>query len=270
MSVTLNLTADFKPLLNALNGATKQARFAASQALNDAAFKARTALQREMDVKFDRVTPYIKRSLWVETATPATLTAKVEPRYMGGKGVDPQKVLQAEVFGGARRQKASEKALQRVGILPAGYALVPGQACPLDQYGNIKGSFLVQIISYLQAFGEQGYRANATVKTIAKKAKFGRSAGGAKTINGVVYFVSYGKLRSIDSKRGSHYSPLAPGIWAKSGIHGSEVKPILMFVRNPTYKARFDFFGVATKAAQAAFPAAFETRMAAALRTARP
>lgn len=260
----ITITADIKEVQIQLDKAGKQARYAGSQAINDSAFNARAAVQREMDSKFDRVTPYIRRSVFVTQSKPETLLAVMAPKYQGGKGVDPQKVLQAEVFGGSRRQKASEKSLQRVGILPAGYSIVPGERCPLDQYGNIKGSFLVQLISYFQAFSEQGYKANMTDKRKANLAKVGRSAGGYKTINGVVYFVAYGRMRS---GRTSH---LAPGIWSKTGIHGVDVKPILMFVPSVSYSRRLDFDGVATKAVAETFPAAFASRFDAAMRTARP
>lgn len=260
----LSIETNFKEVARELERAGKQARFAAMQALNDTGFKVREALQKEMDQKFDRVTPYIRRSIFVTKATTQKLEVVIEPRYAGGKGIDPKKVLRATIFGGARTHKRSEAALQRVGILPAGYSIVPGDAAPLDQYGNVRGAFMVQLISYFQAFGEQGYRANMTAKRKAGLAKVGRSAGGYRTINGVQYFISYGKLRS---GRTGH---LHPGIWARKGIHGSDIRPILMFVRDPHYKRLFDFEGIGERTALKEFPKAFDIRYAAALRTARP
>ena len=102
----ITITADIKEVQIQLDKAGKQARYAGSQAINDSAFNARAAVQREMDSKFDRVTPYIRRSVFVTQSKPETLLAVMAPKYQGGKGVDPQKVLQAEVFGGSRRQKA--------------------------------------------------------------------------------------------------------------------------------------------------------------------
>jgi hypothetical protein len=209
-----------------------QLRKAAADALNDAAFAVRGQMQKEIRTKFDRPTPYIEKSIQVEKARADRLAAWVEPTYMGGKGVDPQKILRAQFEGGPRRDKRSEVALRRVGILPGGYiTVIPKKPFPGsdDGRGNLRGPFLVQLISYFQAFGEQGYRANMTTKRRSKLANYGRTEDGYKTINGVVYFVSYGQLR------GTH---LAPGIWAKSGIHGSDVKPVVMFVRAGTYRAR--------------------------------
>ncbi|WP_114968536.1 hypothetical protein [Rhodoferax ferrireducens] len=229
-------------LIRQLSG--PQIKTATAAALNDAAFEGRKIVQAEMSASFDGVTPYLKKSIQVEKATPESLVATVAPRYMGGKGVDPQNILRASIYGGQRKHKASEVAFARAGILPAGYSIVPGEQCPLDQYGNIKGGFMVQLISYFQAFGEQGYKANMTARRKANLAKAGRSAAGFKTINGVAYFLGHGKLRS--GRGGNH---LHPGIWSKTGTHGADVKPIIMFVKRPFYKARLDFFGKPIKAA---------------------
>ncbi len=216
---------------------------AAADALNDAAFKMRTEMQNEMGRVFDRPTPYIMRSVHVKKATAASLVAEIGPTYMGGKGVDPQKVLAAEVAGGRRRDKRSEVSLRRVGILPPGYVTVipkePFQGSD-DGRGNLRGPFITQLLSYLQAFGEQGYRANMTQKRKDKLANIGRTASGYKTIGGVQYFVSLGELPGgkgvLDAKNRSIH--LAPGVWARSGIHGSNIRPVLMFVRAPTYAVR--------------------------------
>jgi hypothetical protein len=240
----ITVTTDFTKadrLLAQLTGG--QIAKATAKALTDAAFEARKVVHLEMDKSFDRVTPYIRRSVTVRPATPQKLQAIVEPRYQGGKGVDPENVLRASIFGGQRKQKGSERAFQRVGLLQPGYSIVPGDACPLDQYGNIKGSFMVQLISYFQAAGEQGYKANMTTKRKSNLAKIGRSAGGYKTIGGVQYFVATGKLRSGKS------SHLHPGIWSRTGIHGSDIKPIFMFVKTPTYRQRLDYFGKPVQAA---------------------
>lgn len=213
--------------LDALSG--QQARQAFALALNDAAYQARGAVQAEMDRAFDRATPYIRKSVFVRQASADHLVATIEPTYFGGKGVDPQKILQAQEFGGRRSDKRSEAALRRAGILPAGYqTAIPKAPFPGsdDGRGNLKGSFLVQLITYFQAAGEQGYRANMTARR--KKAI---QAGTAKQA-GRRYFIAYGKLRD---GRGRH---LAPGIWAAMGPGGVDVRPVLMFVRAGTYQSR--------------------------------
>lgn len=244
----IKLTTDFtkaQALIARLSGPELQA--ATVKALNDAAFEARRVVQANIDASFDRPTPYIRRSIQVTKATPERPSAVVEPKYPGGKGVDPQNILRASVFGGERKLKRAERSLQRVGILQPGFSMVPGEACQLDAYGNIKGSFIVQLLSYFQAFGEQGYRANMTAKRRDKLAAKGVTDRGYRTISGVQYFVAWGGVRS---GRSSH---LHYGIWSRSGTHGVVVKPIIMFVRTPRYSPRLDFFTKPVAAAQATF-----------------
>ena len=217
-----------------------QAQQAYATAINDTAFMVRRAMQAELG-KFDRVTPFILRSPKVDPAKPNKLSARILPTIdtrnlpsTGGKvGVDPQDVLQAQEVGGRRRDKRSEAVLRRAGILPAGFQT----AIPRDPYpgsddgrGNLRGPFLQQLLSYLQAYNESGFKANMTARR--KKAI---NKGTAKT-QGRRYFVSYGRLR------GHH---LAPGVWAAQGASGGDVRPVLMFVRTPTYTPRISLERIA-------------------------
>lgn len=235
-------------VLRQLQGLTgQQAASAYAKAINDAAFEVRRAMQAEMRAVFDKPTNYILRSPRVVMAKPGKLTATIEPAYMGGKGVDPQKILNAQSFGGTRRDKRSEVALRRVGILPNGYqTAIPRSPFPGsdDGKGNLKGSFLVQLISYFQAFGEQGYRANMTAK---RKQRLARGKTGRR------YIVTYGNLRAgaRTTARGEpdqRASNLAPGIWAVTGTGGVSVAPVLMFVRAGRYQPLFQMEQVAKRA----------------------
>jgi hypothetical protein len=216
---------------------------ACAKALTDIAFQTRKAMQEEMRAVFDRPTPYVVSSVIVRPATPDRLEANVLPTYGGGKGIDPQQILAAQAEGGARRDKRSESALRRVGLLPAGYqTAIPEQPYPGsdDGRGNLRGPFIVRLLSYLQAFGEQGYRANMTARRRAKLEARGVTAEGYRTIAGVAFFVAIpGRARTRH---------LAPGIWAKSGTGGVVLKPVLMFVRAGTYSRRLDMARVARTA----------------------
>lgn len=214
-----------REVLDKLSG--QQARVAYAKGLNDTGFHVRRTMQAEFSNVFDRPTSYVVNSPRVRMATPDKLSVSIEPTYMGGKGIDPQKILQAQERGGVRRDKRSEVALRRAGILPNGYyTVIPKEPYPGsdDGRGNVRGPFLVQLITYFQASGEQGFKANMTAKR--KKAI---NKGTAKTA-GRRYFVAYGRLRSGKT------SHLAPGIWAASGPYGAVVMPVLMFVRTPNYK----------------------------------
>lgn len=219
----------------------QEAKEAYAKAINDTGFMVRKAMQEELG-KFDRVTPFIRNSPKLIPATAQNLTAKIIPTIDGrnlpskaGKvGVDPQQVLQAQEFGGARNDKRSEVALRRAGILPNGFQTsIPKDPYPGsdDGRGNLRGTFLQKLLSYLQAYSEVGFKANMSEKK-KKRLRNQQDIGYIdtkkvyKTTLGVRFFVSYGRLR------GSH---LEPGIWAAKGLHDVDIRPVLMFVRTPIY-----------------------------------
>lgn len=152
------------------------------------------------------------------------------------------------MLGGPRRQKRFEKALQARGLMPPGTFAVPAGGAPLDSNGNIPGSFIVQLLSYFNAFGEQGYRPNMMDKRRKQIEKVGRSIKGYRTINGVAYFVSNGS---------GHNSHLPAGIYSKTGTHGSNVRPVILFVRTPSCSARLPFFETVEKTVQRRFNVVF-------------
>jgi hypothetical protein len=238
-------------LLRQLHGLTgQQAARAYAKALNDTGFQVRRAMQDEMRAVFDRPTDYILKSPRVQMATPAKLSVAIEPAYMGGKGVDPQKILQAQGQGGTRRDKRSEVALRQAGILPTGMqTAIPDTPYPGsdDGKGNLRGAFLVQLLAYFQAFGEQGYRANLTDKRKRSVHK------GSKRTTGRRYFVSYGRMRggartTAKGEADGRTQHLAAGIWAASGTGGVDVRPVLLFVRRGSYRVMLDMGKVAKRA----------------------
>ena len=245
MSVVLGAemtgTASLMLLLEGLTG--EKGRRIYARALNDTGFYGRDEMKAGFREGFDRVTPYIERSPKVFRATPDNLSVSIAPTQdtrnrpgTGGKiGMDAQKVLQAQEFGGRRADKKSELALRRAGILPNGFQTsIPRVPFPGsdDGHGNIRGAFMQQLLSYLQAYSEVGFKANMSDK---RKAKLRNQQGIGniatkkvyKTTLGKRFFVSYGSIRG-------HHLPA--GIWAASGTHDVDVKPVLMFVRRPSYE----------------------------------
>lgn len=226
---------------------------AAAKALTDVAFQVRRAMQDEMRAVFDRPTSYILSSVFVRAATPDNLQALIVPTYFGGKGIDPQRILEAQAQGGARRDKRSESALRRIGVLPAGYqTAIPSDPLPGsdDGRGNLKGSFITRLLSYLGALGEQGYRANMTARRRAKIEQRGISSSGYRQIGGVAFFVA------VPGREATRH--LAPGVWAKSGTHGAVLRPVLLFVRAGTYQRRLDMVRIAERGMP---PGRLEARM---------
>lgn len=189
--------------------------------VNDLAFRTMQAVYDEMDIKLE---PPLKRytltSMRVDKATGITdLSARV---YLSDY-MNQDRVLGHLFKGGDRRYKLMEGALLRAGIMPAGRYAVPGQGCPLDQYGNIPASFVRRILSYFGTLNE-GNMLPATRAKLARKKKI----GGYSTIQGVEYFIAF-------APGTAGYDPNAkkkmyPGIYSRTGIHGVDVKPIIMFV----------------------------------------
>ncbi len=148
----------------------KQLRYAARIALNNTAKAAVEDIKARLPSIFDKPTPATLNSMFVRYATPDNLSASIEIKDFTGKGHAPQQWLMAEIDGGDRRQKASEKALISAGVMNPGQFWTPNVAPNpppglLDPYGNVPSSTIVQIMSRLGAFGEQGYKANMTERS---------------------------------------------------------------------------------------------------------
>ena len=243
-----------------------QARVAYANAINDTGFMVRRAMQAELG-KFDRVTPFIHKSPKLIAATPEKLSATILPTLdgrnlpsTGGKvGVDPQQVLQAQEFGGRRRDKKSEVVLRRSGWLPAGYqTALPKEPFPGsdDGNGNIKGSFIRSVLSYLQTFEELGYHQN-----MKKGARERLERGGTKRQlaeqgprMGRKYFIAGGRAAvTWENKKyragAGSTKHLQPGIWASLGSGSSrQLRPVLIFVRTPSYQPRISMERIAKDA----------------------
>jgi hypothetical protein len=210
-------------------------------ALNGTAYDVRDALQAEMKTAFDRPVPYTLNSMYVQHATPDNLVATILPKDSAGKGTPARKYLGPEIFGGERNSKRTENALRIFGVLPAGMYTAPGKAASMDAYGNQAKGELQQIRSYFGAAKtHMGYDANSTDKTRARLGKYKKKKG----TFGFSYFV-------IRSNQGN----LKPGIYRKYNVPGSVsvIRPILMFVKKPTYSKRYRWNEVASLTARQRF-----------------
>lgn len=176
------------------------------------------ALERsEMDRSLDRPTPYTRGSVGTKSATAESLTAEVFIKdQQGGRGGRPAAVyLQAQVLGGTRRTKAFESLLQQHGLMPPGWRAVPGAGARLDAYGNIDAKQLGEIIKQLAGIV---------------------STGAARKAGGRFFVVQPGK-------RG-----IGPGIYARE-FGGRNITPVIVYVSAVRYRMRYDFFGIAERAA---------------------
>lgn len=250
----ISVQADIKAATRYLDDVQRrQIPFATSVALNRAAFLSLPDIAKEVRDSFDRPTPWIQKAARYTKATKTNLSVTFGYDVFGNKqGVTAGKVLAAEVYGGERKLKRFEVALRRKGVLPNGMFAVPGAAAKdlgmIDQYGNMKGGAIVQILSKLEAFQEVGYTANV----VAKKRK--RVAGRDR-----YYWVG---------KPGRN-TPL--GVWLideKFSKRG-RLRPILIFVDSARYEKRYDFHYAANKALTKHFGPEFDKALSQALATAR-
>lgn len=234
---TITIRNNFPDVMRKLeNVATKQAEFALMQTMNKAVYEGSEAIKKTIRSVFDRPTLWVQGGVYYKKATRSRLIAKIYLDFWGNKqSVTVEKVLAAQISGGARRLKRFESALSRMGILPKGMAVVPGAAATLDSHGNMQAGQIVQIMSWFQAFGEQGYSAN--MRDGGRRIGRDNKRTGQR---GFSYFV-------LKSRRGK----LLPGIYKRyqTGF-GSAVKPVMVFVRIPSYRPRLDFVGVGTRAVE--------------------
>lgn len=225
--------------------------FATALGLTRIAQDVKRAEQDALPRVFDRPTPYTMNSLFMRSATKREPAAEVwfKDRRATAKGTAAADYLSPNVYGGDRNRKRMEVALQRIGLLPAGMIAVPGKAAKLDAYGNMDRGEIVRVLSWLQAFGEQGYRANSTAKTRARIAKGSIKRG----VRGHEYFVSRGRgwWFGAGGWRRGREQHLAPGVYRRFKFgFGQHIEPVLMFVRAPVYKRRYPFFEIAQRTFQ--------------------
>lgn len=204
-------------------------------ALTRTAVEVRKQVQQRLPSIFDRPTPYTINSLFVKPATAQRLEAEVFFKDEIGTsrlGTPATKYLLPEVRGGARRSKAFEKALRMAGYLPAGRFAVPGAGAKIDHYGNMDRGQIIQILSQLRITLTAGHTRNLG---------FGRKGIAAQRKAGGRFFVKR-------NKRGK-----AEGVYQRE-FSGRNVTPVVVFVRAPSYRARFDFDGIASTIAQQQLP----------------
>lgn len=222
----------------------QQLPFALVQAVNKTAFDVRQRWAEIMPRIFDRPTRLTLAAPLYRKATKARPEAEIFIRDEAFKGTPPAKYLEKQVTGGARRTKRFERALQARGILPAGWFAVPGKGAQLDAFGNIAGRQIVQILSQLRAFGEQGYSANETDATRGRRQKREAKQGKRR-----------GDYFAVRTRRGG----LAPGVYQRvSTGFGRGTVPVLIFVRRASYRARYPLFAMA----KTIFDRRFETNFA--------
>lgn len=188
---------------------------------------------KELPTVFDRPTPWTLKSIRFQ-ATDEEATIYVSDDT--AKGIAAQKFLRAEIMGGERNDKRSEKALQARGLLPSGDQVVPGNSQLLDQYGNLRAGLVTQALSGVGAMREAGYTANATARSRDRWTKRGL----AHKRTGTPFFIGRSKSSGVEA------------IYQIMGRH--KIRAVMRFIPKPHYARKFDLHAAVAKHAGKIFP----------------
>lgn len=250
--------AGLNETLARIAGMGKQVRYAASRALNTAAFAAMREGRKQIEGALDRPTKWTLSSWYVRRKADKTnLTAVVGwSDYLVNKQFKgPDYYLAQHFAGGRRKNKRFEDRLIAAGLMPAGHQVAIGKAAQemgmIDGHGNIKGGVITAILSALQALSGPGSNGNA-----AGRKRDSRNKSAMRQ----VYWAG---------KPG----PNTPnGIWALDekfrGGRG-RLRPVLIYVKPGNYRKRLDLQRIADAVVVRTFNAEFAKEYANALRTAR-
>ena len=233
--ISMSLKSNIGDALRELKVMRANIPLAMAKAINLTANAVHAAEKQEISRVFDRPTPFTLNSLKVIGATPARLTARV---WFKDKRGHPH-YLVPQVYGGERQQKFFETVFTMIGLKAGEMTkediyIVPGSAARLDAYGNMSRGQIRQILSALgKAERTRGYSANRTAASARRK--------GRKLTQ---YFVG---------RPGGGKLPF--GVWQRFGFAmGSAIKPVLIFIKKPKYKKRFDFYVIANRVASREYP----------------
>ena len=218
----------------------RQLPFANTLALTKLAQQARDDLHRELPSAFDSPTRFTLNSIAVQPATKARQESAIFFKDFAPKGVPAGRYLRAQIEGGPRTDKASERQLRTAGHLPGGYYLVPAKGAKLNGHGNINPGQVVQMLTGLGAL--------STARRGGNRRRNAATQG---------YFVV----------QPGAPSGLPPGVYRRTPQGGHVM--IFIMTRQPTYQKRFDFDGLAKSSYQRNAPRAIKEALEHAFRTAR-
>ena len=108
----------------------RQVPFALAMALNDTANHALDLVKKQMDLVFDRPTPFAKNAFMVWRATKQTLVAEVKERPSVGR----RHFLKVQERGGKRPQTGMER--NRIAYAGGVAAIIPAAKAKRDAFGN--------------------------------------------------------------------------------------------------------------------------------------
>jgi hypothetical protein len=227
----IDIKVDTKDVERMLGDLSRKMPSTVARALTKTAFDARDQVKGWLPRLLDRPTPWTMRSLFVFPAEKDDLRSAVAFKHELGRlprsamdRVTAASSMRAQVFGGDRALKASEKTLLSNGITSrARPYLIPAKGARLDKYGNVTGAFMNKVLFTGVARGSasQGYHL-----PLDRSARRGRPSH---------FFVMY---------RGGQ----AVGIYKRTGRggHGRPL-PVFLFSATANYRSRVPFNNIVEK-----------------------
>jgi hypothetical protein len=198
----------------------------------------------EMGPSFKKVSPYVKKGLI--KALPYG-----KDRQFGGKRLgqslansgtyfedfpsrgSPNSIIAPNVFGGTRREKASESRLRMQGlIMPAGFA-IQGDDYPRGSSGNINGARYSEMLAAIGALSD-------TARSQMPKGK-------QRNRKGVSFFAMVPK----GGRKGDMPMAIAER-------RGGDLKIMLVPARKVGYTKKYDYYGVGRKQLNYSLPRHFD------------
>ena len=170
---------------------------------------------------FNAPTPWTVNSVYLKPATKTDSTIRVGFKDAGMKTLSAGQYLQYQIDGGARAHKRFEKALIASGaMLPNQYA-VPTKRMQIDQHGNMRKGLATKILSDLNASSDPT-----------------QNRGNKRLGRGKMKMMSFFAItRPING--------LAPGIYLR--MSAKQQVMVLAYTRQPSYRKRLDWNGVAAR-----------------------
>ena len=189
-----------------------------AEALNKTARSIYDEWGGQLATRIDRPTQPTQRGAAISRADVGRLAAAVGLKDVlrGEQDAAPAEYLAPQEFGGDRKVKKFERALQAKGVMPPGSKVVPGKYAKIDGYGNIARGQIVQVLNQLGDQLSKGYRRVISVNA-AKRARAASRAGR-------VYV-------AVPTKTGG----LAAGIYERVGAN---LLPVFFFVARTRYGQR--------------------------------
>lgn len=220
----------------------RQVPFAMALALTRTAMAGREAGKLHIRRNLRQAKPFTLNGVRFERATKQRLHAEVRVRDEASKGTPPAKYLRALEFGGHRRYKRFERALQYAGVLEPNEFAIPadGGSIDLRGKGNVGGLY-TRILS--------GLRANPDPLSNTPSLERGRR-GVARARSRARYF-----------RRGEF-------IWER--LNRSTVRPVLVIIkRAPSYRKTLRFAETVAATTRHEMPRQWQDAMRQAKATAR-